>query len=280
MSEKKINYLAGVIVALTGAVLGLGLNLSFYLEHYKEYIAEQIDQFWPLTNYQVIEYILPLFVAFAMIAGAMYLVSAYGFFNKKQWAYAVATIANVIALQFSFWPMIPAMDMGLNPVFLWVFFPNGIIFLLLHTLVGKKSFGQIIAGLFAGMALVTAWINGTAALNMSWMFVEGSPQIALSTFNDNALFILANPLHWLVALSFGTICVMIFLNPKKEWVRMLGIGMGTLEIILGVPMAIEATVRKSEISLYIAAPVLSALLILLFLSPKLFNKFLKLDKEE
>ena len=280
MSEKNINNTAGFILGILGALLGLGLNLYYFLEVYKYYIEMQIEMFFPLTNFQVIEYILPFFVGMAMLAGSMYLVSAYGFLNKRPWAYALATIGNVIAIQFSFWPMIPAMDMGLNPVFLWVFFPNVIIFLVLHTLVGKRTGGQIILGLLAGMAFVCAWINGTAALNMSWMFVEGSPQIALSAFDNNSLFILANPLHWLVAFSFGTICVMIFLNPKKEWIRMLGLGMGTIELVLGIPMAIEATVRKSEFSMYAAAPVIVALLMTFFLIPKLWNKVLKLDTEE
>jgi len=280
MSEKNINNTAGFILGILEALLGLGLNLYYFLEVYKYYIEMQIEMFFPLTNFQVIEYILPFFVGMAMLAGSMYLVSAYGFLNKRPWAYALATIGNVIAIQFSFWPMIPAMDMGLNPVFLWVFFPNVIIFLVLHTLVGKRTGGQIILGLLAGMAFVCAWINGTAALNMSWMFVEGSPQIALSAFDNNSLFILANPLHWLVAFSFGTICVMIFLNPKKEWIRMLGLGMGTIELVLGIPMAIEATVRKSEFSMYAAAPVIVALLMTFFLIPKLWNKFLKVDTEE
>ena len=280
MSEKKINYTAGFILAILGALLGLGLNLKYFLDVYKLYIATQIDMFPGLTNFRVITYILPFFVGMAMIAGAMYLVSAYGFINKKSWAYAVATVGNILAVQFSFWPMIPAMDMRLDPVFLWVFFPNAIIFALLHILVGKRSPGQIILGLLAGMAFVCAWINGTAALNMSWMFVEGSSQLASSAFVDNALFILANPLHWLVAFSFGTICGMIFLNPKKEWIRMLGFGMGVIELVLGIPMGIEATVRKSEVSMYLAAPVIVALLMIFFISPKLWNKVLKIDAEE
>ncbi|MHA1745736.1 MAG: hypothetical protein ACTSWW_07040 [Promethearchaeota archaeon] len=280
MSEKKINNTAGFILAILGAVLGLGLNLKYFLDVYKLYIETQIELFFPLTNFQVIEYVLPFFVGMAMLAGAMYLVSAYGFLNKRPWAYAVATIGNVIAVQFSFWPMIPAMDMGLNPVFLWVFLPNGIIFLLLHTLVGKRSGGQVILGLVAGMTLVTSWINGTAALNMSWMFVEGSPQIASSSFVDNSLFILANPLHWIVAFSFGTICVMILLKPEKEWIRMLGLGVAVLELVLGIPMGIEATVRKSEFSLYLAAPAFVTVLLIFFISPKLWNKTLKIDKEE
>jgi len=268
MSEKNINNTAGFIVAILGAILGLGLNLMYFLDVYKLYIETQIEMFPGLTNFRVITYVLPFFVAMAMLAGAMYLVSAYGFLNKKSWAYAVATIGNVIAVQFSFWPMIPAMDMGLNPVFLWVFFPNAIIFLLLHTLVGKRSGGQIILGLVAGMTFVCAWINGTAALNMSWMFP------------DNTLFILANPLHWLVAFSFGTICVMILLKPKMEWTRMLGLGMGTIELILGIPMGIAATIRKDELSMYLAAPFFVALLMSFFLIPKLWNKFLKVETEE
>ena len=269
MSENKVK-LSGFILAITGAILGLGLFLVLYLNNYELYIDKQLEIYPDKTSFRVITYILPLFTVFAMLAGAMYLVSAYGFLRKASWAYALATVANVLAVQFSFWPMIPAMDTRVNPVFLWVFFPNGIIFILLHFRVGKRSFGQILIGLLAGMAFVVSWINGTASLNMSWM-----PE----RFPDNSLYILANPLHWIIAFSFGVICVGIFLFPKKEWIRMLGIGVGAIEIILGVPMAIIATLQKGEFSLYAAAPFFSVLLIFLFAFPKLWNKFLKLNSD-
>ena len=202
-----------------------------------------------------------------------YFVSAYGFFRKTSWAYALATIANVMALQFSFWPSIPAMDMGLPPVHFLIFLPNGIIFLLLHKVVGKRSWGQTLVGLVAGMALVTSWINGTASLNITWKITEGFLP------GDSTFYILASRLHWLNAISFGVICVGIFLFPKKEWIRMLGLGMGLLEIVLGTPMGITTTISKDELSLYLAAPFFSALLFFLFFFPKLWEKFLKLGSE-
>ena len=61
---------------------------------------------------------------------------------------------------------------------------------------------------------------------------------------------------------------------------MLGFGMGVIELVLGIPMGIEATVRKSEVSMYLAAPVIVALLMIFFISPKLWNKVLKIDAEE
>ena len=83
MSEKNINNTAGFIVAILGAILGLGLNLKYFLDVYKLYIETQIEMFPGLTNFRVITYILPFFVGMAMLAGAMYLVSAYGFLNKR-----------------------------------------------------------------------------------------------------------------------------------------------------------------------------------------------------
>ncbi len=263
MSEKK-NQLLGVLLAGVGAILGITLHLLFFIDWYKVLIAAQIEQFPHLTNDRVITWILPVFTDFGILAGAMYAVSAYGFFRKKPWAYALATVANVLALQFSFWPMIPAMDLGLTPVYLTIFLPNVAIYLLLHFMIGKRSPRQIVLALIAGMTFVTAWINGTACLNIYWM-------------KDTVFHIAASRIHWATAFSFGVVTVGLLLFPKKEWFRMLALGMGLLEIVLGTPMGITTTIEKGEFSMFLAAPIFSAILIMVFLMPKVYEKMMKLN---
>ena len=270
MENEKKNYWIGGILALTGAFLGIVLHSWLFINWYDVLIEAQITKYGEIiTNWKVITFILPVFTDFGILAGVAYVVSAYGFFRKSSWAYAVATVANVIALQFSFWPMIPALDTGTSPVYLLIFLPNAVIYLVLHLFVGKRSIGQVSLGLIAGMTIVTSAINGTACLNMWWMKGE-------------AMHILSNRIHWIVTLSFIVITVGILLFPKKEWLRMLGFGMGFLEIVFGVPLGIIATIDRlakgQNVSMFLAAPVFCILLMVVFVWPTMWNKIIQIDK--
>ncbi|MHA1673399.1 MAG: hypothetical protein ACTSYI_07205 [Promethearchaeota archaeon] len=271
--EKKENIKwLGVLLTLIGAVCGLLLHLLFFLMLYDELLALEVQYFPNTSNVVVIKYILPLFTDFGILAGVIYTISAVGFLNKKDWAYGVATVANVIALQFSFWPTIPMLDLAavgvpFTPYYLIIFVANTIIFFTLHLVVGKRPGRRVIAALVSGMTLVTAWINGTACVNLTLM----KP--------DNVYYIMANRLHWLTAIVFAVVTVGILLAPKKTWVPMLGLGFGILEIVLGTPMGIETTLEKGEFSMFLAAPIFSGILLLIFLIPPLYREIIRPERD-
>ncbi len=273
MEQEKNNIKwLGVVLTLIGAICGMLLHLLFFLMLYDELLALEVQYFPNTSNVVVIKYILPLFTDFGILAGVIYAVSLYGFLNKKSWAYATATVANVIALQFSFWPTIPMLDLAavgvpFRPYYLIIFGANALIFFTLHLFVGKRPGRRVIAALVSGMTLVTAWINGTACVNLTLM----KP--------DNVFYIMANRLHWLVAIVFAIVTVGILLAPKKTWVPMLGLGFGILEIALGTPMGIETTLQKGEFSMFLAAPIFSAILILVFVIPALYKEIVRPDRE-
>ncbi|MHA1520154.1 MAG: hypothetical protein ACTSRK_08220 [Promethearchaeota archaeon] len=267
--EKKENIKwLGFTLAIVGAVIGIVLHTQLFLIWYDFLIAEQIRQFPLTTNWIVITYMLPVFTDFGLLAGSLYAVSAFGFLTKKNWAYAVATVANVLALQFSFWPMIPPLDLGLIPWYALIFLPNALIFFALHLFVGKRPGRRVIAALISGMVAVTAWINGTASLNMTLMNKPGRD-----------FLIMANRLHWVIALSFTVVTVGLLLFPKKQWIPMLGLGAGILEITLGTPMGITWSIIKDEFSMYLAAPIFSAILILVFIIPPLYNQIVRPERD-
>ena len=102
----------------------------------------------------VITYILPVFAGMGVIAGFMYMIGMSGFFANSKNAYKLTMVANVIALLFSFWPMIPALDTGMIPYWVFIFLVNIIIYFLLNFLVGKKNWGRVVFGLISGMAMI------------------------------------------------------------------------------------------------------------------------------
>ena len=276
MDELEKNYKLGGWLAIIGALMGIGLNFVFFMITYKPLIAAQAIRCGP-GCVMVITYMLPAFTDIGIISGVLYAVSAVGFFKKEKWAYTVAVVANVLALWTSFWPSIPIMDVmaegftGFFPYYLFIFMPNIILYFLINKFTGKRNWGQIIVGLLTGMGFIMAFINGTASLNI--MYVKGLDG------EPNSLYILANRLFWLAAFAYGLITIAIMTIPEKEWVRMLGIGSAIICMLFGFPMGYITTLDKGEFSLYFGAPILSAILIFLFLIPALWEKIIRPDEK-
>jgi len=275
MDESKINYKLGAWFALIGSVLGIALNYSFFTEIYKPLLAAQ-EIICGAGCVMIIKFMLPVFTDVGIIAGILYLIAAIGLFKKEKWGYILAVTANVLALWTSFWPMIPVMDAmakgypEFTPLHMFIFLPNIILYFIINGATGKRNFGRLVVGLLTGMAFIMAFINGTASLNI--MYVKG---LALE---DNTLYVMANRLFWLAAFGYGLITIGIMCFPK-EWIRMLGIGCAIICMLFGFPMGIMTSIAKAEISMYLGAPVMSVVLLLLFLIPSFWNKIIKPDQE-
>ena len=275
MDELEKSYKIGGYYAIVGAVLGIVLNFVFFMLNYKPLIAAQAIICGD-GCVMVITYMLPVFTDIGIIAGVLYAVSAVGFFKNEKWAYPLAVTANVLALWTSFWPNIPIMDAmakmdtPLTPVYLFIFLPNIILYFLINKHTGKRNWGRILVGLLTGMALIMAFINGTASLNISYVKnLQGA---------DSSLYVLSSRLFWLAALGYGLITVGIMCFPK-EWVRMLGVGCAIPTMLFGFPMGYLTTIAKGEFSMYLGAPLMSVLLLIIFLIPALWNKIIKPDEK-
>ncbi|MBN2156930.1 MAG: hypothetical protein JW776_12880 [Candidatus Lokiarchaeota archaeon] len=261
MEQNYKNRWFGFTLAIIGAFLGIGLNAVIFFTQYDAMIAAQLAQYPLRTNWKIIKYLLPIWASLGFVGGFLYIFGLYGFVTERSYAYKISMIANVFALQFSFWPIIPAMDTGMTPYYALIFLPNALIYLLLNFLVGKKNFGRIILGLMTGMALVMSVINGTASLNIFWMKGE-------------LFYIIANPLHWSAGICFALITIGVMLSPKK-WVRILAMCATILEMGVGIPMGIITTIEKGEFSMYLAAPAMSLIILLIVVIPYLWDKIVK-----
>jgi len=282
MDELEKNYKFGGYYAIVGAVLGIVLNFVFFMLNYKPLIAAQ-EIICGRGCVMVITYLLPAFTDIGILAGVLYAVSAVGFFKKEKWAYGLAVVANVLALWTSFWPNIPILDAmakmetSLVPVYLFIFLPNILLYFLINKHVGKRNWGRLVVGLLTGMAFIMAFINGTASLNISY--------VKNFLGENSSLYVLSSRLFWLAAFGYGLITVAIMLIPEKDWVRMLGIGCAIICMLFGFPMgiltSIEKTIEAGEtvISMYLGAPVMSVVLLLLFAIPALWNKIIRPDEE-
>lgn len=254
MKERRI--LGGILAAL-GAVLGLVVSFLLFTSWYEPMQAAEIAAGRP-DEQIIVKYIIPVLSDFGILAGALYAVGAYGFFTHRDWAWPLAVIANVLALEGSFFPMIPAASRGLPPAFGLVFIPNLVLFLLLHQVVRNGRWNRTVFCLFTGMAFVLSFMNGVASTDR--IMVMGNP-----------LYFAVQRLNWVASIGWGVATCGILLSPK-EWVRVVAMSAAVLEVVVGFPLGIATTINFGHFSMFFPAPALSLILLVLLAIPKVWDR--------
>jgi len=85
------------------------------------------------------------------------------------------------------------------------------------------------------------------------------------------MFVLVQRLHWVAMIGWAVVTVGILLRPK-DWMRVVGLISGTLELTVGIPLAIETARNLGRFSLFALAPIVSLILLIIFLWPGLWEK--------
>jgi hypothetical protein len=251
----KENRTLGGILALIGGLMGIIGHTIIFLRWYVPGLnAESAEPGCEI----LLKYINPAISDLGMIAGVVFLVSAFGFFTKKNWAFLLSLIAIVLALQGAWFVNVPFMAAGLPPVYFTLFWPYLVLYFLIILLVGKRTWGHTLLGLLLGMAWVFCLMNGIASL--SRIITIGMP-----------FFVFVQRLHWVAMLGWGVATVGILYQPK-EWMRVLGLFSGTLEIVVGYPLAVITAQQLGRFSLFSLAPICSTILLVLLVIPNLWKK--------
>ena len=250
----KENRTLGGILAVIGGVMGIvGHSVIFLNWYVKGMQAEAAEPGCEI----LLKFINPAMSDLGMIAGVIFLVSAYGFFTKKNWAFLLSVIALVLALQGAWFINVPFMAAGLPPVYFTLFWPYLILSFLFLILVGKRSWVHSLLGLLLGMAWVFCLMNGIASL--SRIITIGMP-----------FFVFVQRLHWIAMAGWGVTTVGILMKPK-EWMRVLGLTAGVLEMVVGYPLAVITAQQLGRFSLFSLAPIGSTILVILFVIPKIWT---------
>jgi hypothetical protein len=251
----KENRTLGGILAAIGGVMGIighsVIFLNWYVTGMRAEAAEPGCEI-------LLKYINPAMSDLGMIAGVVFLVSAYGFFTKKDWAFLLSVIALVLALQGAWFINVPFMAAGLPPVYFILFWPYLILYFLILVFVGKRTWVHSLLGLLLGMAWVFCLMNGIASL--SRIITIGMP-----------FFVFVQRLHWVAMAGWGVVTVGVLMKPK-EWMRVLGLAAGLLEMVVGYPLAVITAQQLGRFSLFSLAPIASTALVVLFVIPSVWAK--------
>ena len=251
----KENRKLGGVLALISGLMGIIGHTAIFLGWYVRGMAAEAAE--PGCEI-LLKYIHPAMSDLGMLGGVLFLVSAYGFFTKKNWAFLLSVIGIVLSLQGAWFINVPFMAAGLPPVYFIIFWPFLVVYFLLMMAVGKRSLLYTLFGLLLGMAWVFCLMNGIASL--SRIITIGSP-----------FYTFVQRLHWFAMLGWGVTAVGMFMKPK-EWMRVTGISAGVLEIVVGFPLAYLTALDLGRFSLFSLAPISSLILVILLVIPSVWGK--------
>ncbi len=249
---KQRNDRLGMVIAVIGALLGIIGSFLIFVSWYEPMRAAELAAGRPDEEI-IVRFIIPALSDLGIIAGVLWAVAAYGFAIRKQWAWPTAVVANVLALQGSFFPMIPAASRDLPPMFGIVFVPNLILYAILLLWVGRVGWKTLALSLLSGMAFVLSFMNGVASTDR--IFVIGTP-----------LYVAVQRLNWIASIGWGVFTIWLILKPA-EWVRVVGLAAGLLEVVVGTPLGMATTLSFGHFSMFFPAPMLSLALIIVLMLP-------------
>jgi hypothetical protein len=281
----------GFVLALIGAFLGIVGTFVLFTQWYDAMMVAEVEAGRP-DEELIVMFIIPFLSDLGIIAGVLWAVAAYGFWSDNRWAWPVAVVASVLALQGSFFPMIPAASRDLPPVFGIIFVPNLIIYVILLLYVGKVDKKIFIFSLFAGIAFVLSFMNGVASTDRILVTfgadseqaivsenAEGEEEEILVSEEYHPLYVAVQRLNWLASIGWGVFTIWLILKPR-EWVRVVGMAAGLLEVVVGIPLGTATMIEFGHFSMFFPAPILSLILVVILMLPWGRGLFPEIEERE
>lgn len=194
---------------------------------------------------------------FGISASAIWAAVLYGFANNKSWAWLVGTFAASLQMLAGFFPTIPAKSIDLPATTMPVFLIATVLWFG-SLFIGKVN-KKVIALIFvAGLAYVLTYMDGVATIS----------KYQTTTYNDlwKGMYIMAQMVLW-----FGAAAWLLFsfaVLKHKTWAVPLGIAAGFMSMIGGYPLAIVNIMEVHRFSMFLPAPVISTVLVILLILPR------------
>mgnify|MGYP001083793920 CR=1 FL=1 len=250
----KNNYKIGMALALLGILTGL---LTFYLmaDIYNPTIAGKFADGRP-DEALTVRVVFPFLGWLGISAGALWGAILYGFAQRQDWAWFWGVVASTVQLLVGFFPIIPPASIGMPFPTIWVFALAAVLWFGM-LLIGGVG-GKLIALTFvAGLAYVLTFMDGVGVIAYF--------QLSMQESFMNGVFAMSQQVTWWGAAAWA---VFIFAAVKgKSWAVPLGIFAAMMSMLGGYPMGIANMLKLGRFSMFLPAPVISTLLLVVFLLP-------------
>lgn len=190
-----------------------------------------------------------------MTAGALWIVVLYSFQNNKEWAWGWGSVAAMMQIVAGFFPIIPPASIGMPFPTIWVFLISFALWfgMLFIGGVQKKIFTL---AFFSGLAYILTFIDGVGAISR-YQTVEQSFMVGM--------YGVGQMVNWWGAAAW---VVFIFALVKgKSWTIPMGIFAASMSIFGGIPVGLTDVIRLGRFSMFLPAPIISAVLLVVLLLP-------------
>jgi uncharacterized membrane protein len=259
----KNNYKLGAILAVIGMVAGI-LTLYFMADTYNLVIHTHYNAGeWEESN--TVRFVYAILGWLGITAGALSGAVLYGFMTKRPWAWFWGTVSATVLLLVGFFPMIPAADSGLHVPTMIVFGMAAVMWfgMLLVGGVDKKIIGLTFV---AGLAYVLTFIDGVAPISKFQTTFQHPDEWVQSVDSFwNGMYVMSQQVNWWGSAAWA---IFIFAAIKRQsWAVPVGIFAALMSMIGGYPMGIYNMTQVGRFSLFLPAPILSTILLVILLLP-------------
>lgn len=266
----------GALLALVGIIAGM-LSLYFLADTYNTVIHTHFAAGeWEESN--TVRFVYALLGWLGTTAGAISAAVLWGFLKKQSWAWFWGAVSATILLLAGFFPMIPAADSGLPSPTLWVFFLAAIMWfgMLIIGDVNKKVIGLTFT---AGLAYVLTFIDGVAPISkFQTTFQPAAAFVPNSNTFWNGMYVMSQQVNWWGAAAWAVFILAAL--KQKSWAVPVGIFAGVMSMIGGYPMGIHNVFEVNRFSMFLPAPILSTVLLVILCLPNTQKLITNSDRHE
>jgi len=250
----KGNNKLGIVLAVMGILTGL---LTFYLmaDIYNPTIAGKIAGGRP-DEAVTVQIVFALLGWLGISAGALWGAVLYGFVKKLEWAWFWGTVAATVQLLVGFFPIIPPASIGMPFPTIWVFL-LAIVLWFGMLLIGGVKLKIVILVFGAGLAYVLTFMAGVGVIAYYQLSVDESFM--------NGMFAMSQQVTWWGAAAWAIFIFAVL--KKKKWTVPVGIFAAMMSMLGAYPMGISNMLKLGRFSMFLPAPVISTVLLVIILLP-------------
>ena len=250
----KDNRNLGIALAILGILTGL---LTFYLmaDIYNPTIEGKLADGRP-DEAVTVRIVFALLGWLGISAGAAWGAVLYGFIHKQDWAWFWGAVAATVQILAGFFPIIPPSSIGMPFPTVWVFLLASILWFGMLRIggVGWKTIGLLFV---AGLAYVLTFMDGVGVIAYF--------QLSMGESLMNGVFAMSQQVTWWGAAAWAVFIFAVL--RRKEWAIPLGVFAAMMSMLGGYPMGISNMLQLGRFSMFLPAPVISTILLVVILLP-------------
>jgi len=249
-NNRKLGIALSIVGVLTGLLILFLLASIYQVNIDGKLLGERPDE--AIT----VQIVFALLSWVGVSAGALWVMVLYGFIHNKKWAWFYGVVASSLQLLAGFFPIIPPSSIGLPAPTMWVFLIAAVLWFGM-LLIGGVDKKVIAFAFFSGLAFVLTFIDGVGAISRYQTEEKGF--IA-------SMYMMSQSVNWLGSAVWAIF--ILGLVRSKDWSLPVGVFAAAMSMFGGYPVGLTDVINKGRMSMFLVAPAMSTILLVILLLPK------------